>query len=223
MIDSPDRTIATLANFARAMRSSRLGSVFIDFGALEQYDLGANGLLDILVDELMIEARSTGRIIRWRGNFPSNPAHVRFVRAMGVIKRLKVEHEADCCLRQHLAISQGAPDPGWTLLSMASITTMNRRRARHRSTRLPTKPSLWCISRIRPVARALRSWASSRSPGGSDLSCLKRPCWPFAQALAKPSSRPAARAAAGEDTKAPCGGHTLTCTSTHQRVDRTSP
>lgn len=94
MIDSPDRTIATLANFARAMRSARLGSVYIDFAALEQYDLGANGLLDILVDELIIEARRTGRIIRWKGNFPSDPAHVRFVRAMGVIKRLKVEHEA---------------------------------------------------------------------------------------------------------------------------------
>ena len=94
MIDSPDRTIATLANFAKAMRSSRLGSVFIDFGALEQYDLGANGLLDILVDELITEDRRTGRTIRWRGNFPADPAHERFVRAMGVIKRLKVEHEA---------------------------------------------------------------------------------------------------------------------------------
>ena len=93
MIDSPERTISALADFARAMRSDRLGTVYIDFGKLDQYDLGANGLLDIIVDELTVEARRTGRIIRWRGNFPANPAHVRFVRAMGVIKRLKVIHE----------------------------------------------------------------------------------------------------------------------------------
>lgn len=93
IIDNPERTIGALASFARAMRSERLGTVYIDFSKLSDYDLGANGLLDILVDELTVEFRRAGRTVRWNGNFPGDPAHARFVRAMGVIKRLKVVHE----------------------------------------------------------------------------------------------------------------------------------
>lgn len=93
MIDSPEFAIRALADFARALRSARLGTVYIDFSKLSEYDLGANGLLDIIVDELTVEFRRKRRILRWKGNFPSNPAHARFVRSMGVIKRLKIVHE----------------------------------------------------------------------------------------------------------------------------------
>ena len=93
IIDSPERAIAALANFARAMRTDKRGTVYIDFSKLSKYDLGANGLLDVIVDELSVESKRSGRIVRWRGNFPSDPAHARFVRAMGVIKRLKVVKE----------------------------------------------------------------------------------------------------------------------------------
>lgn len=93
MIDNPERTLGALSNLARAMRSDRLGSVYIDFCRLTSQDLMANAVLDVLVDELSVQARQTRRVIQWRGNFPSNPEHVRFVRAMGVIKRLKVAHE----------------------------------------------------------------------------------------------------------------------------------
>ena len=93
MIDSPEPALDSLAYFARVIRADRLRSVYIDFSKIKRYDLGANGLLDVLVHELSIEARRTGRSIRWQGNFPSDPAHVRFVRAMGVIRRLKVIQE----------------------------------------------------------------------------------------------------------------------------------
>lgn len=93
IIDSPEQTIAALSELSKAAHAAHLGTVYIDFGKLDQYDLGANGLLDIIVDELSIEARRTGRSLRWRGKYPKNPAHIRFIRALGVIKRLKIVHE----------------------------------------------------------------------------------------------------------------------------------
>lgn len=91
--DSPERTLVALGNLACQMHTQRLNSVFLDFEKLTQYDLGANGLLDVLVDELSTQARQTKRSIRWRGIYPVDPAHRRFLQAMGVIKRLKIEHE----------------------------------------------------------------------------------------------------------------------------------
>jgi hypothetical protein len=93
IIDSPERTLMALGNLAYQMHSQRLNSVFLDFEKLAQYDLGANGLLDVLVDELSTQERQTGRKIRWLGTYPDDPAHRRFLQAMGVIKRLKIEHE----------------------------------------------------------------------------------------------------------------------------------
>lgn len=93
LMEAPEQALASLSHLARAMAYEGLNDVYIDFSRLTQYDLGANALLDVLVDELDTQARRSKRVIRWRGNFPTDPAHVRFVRALGVIKRLKVEHE----------------------------------------------------------------------------------------------------------------------------------
>lgn len=93
VMEAPEQALASLSHLARAMAYEGLNDVYIDFSRLTQYDLGANALLDVLVDELDTQARRSKRVIRWRGNFPKDPAHVRFVRALGVIKRLKVEHE----------------------------------------------------------------------------------------------------------------------------------
>jgi hypothetical protein len=93
VIDDTARTLDALSRFARAMRAHRVSSVFIDFSRMASYDLGANGLLDILIQELAVEARRNARTVRWRGTFPAGPAHARFVRALGVIKRLRVAHE----------------------------------------------------------------------------------------------------------------------------------
>jgi hypothetical protein len=93
IIDSPEQTLASLSLLAQQMQAERLGQVFLDFRKLTKYDLGANGLLDVLVDELSIQARQTKRKIRWRGTYPADSGDRRFVKAMGVIKRLKIEHE----------------------------------------------------------------------------------------------------------------------------------
>lgn len=93
VMDAPEQAIGALSLLAHSMLYDGLSLVYIDFSRLAVYDLGANALLDVLVEELTTQARRTHRSIRWRGNFPSDPAQVRFVRALGVIKRLKVAHE----------------------------------------------------------------------------------------------------------------------------------
>lgn len=93
IMDSPERALAALSSLAKEMQAHRLAHVHLDFSKLTQYDLGANGVLDVLVEELRNEARQTGRRIRWTGKYPPDPGHRRFVKAMGVIKRLKILHE----------------------------------------------------------------------------------------------------------------------------------
>lgn len=93
MIDRPELALAIVTAFAGTIRRTQVKSVFIDFQRLEQYDLGANGLLDVVVEELATEYRRTKRRLLWRGNFPTDPGHQRFIRSMGVIKRLKVQDE----------------------------------------------------------------------------------------------------------------------------------
>ncbi|QRR36327.1 hypothetical protein JNX00_10900 [Hydrogenophaga sp. YM1] len=92
LIDHPEQALAPLAKLAQAMQSRAIASVFVNFDSLEQYDLGANGLFDVLVEELAVESRRSGRTVNWRGNFPADPAHARFVRALGLIKRLKIKN-----------------------------------------------------------------------------------------------------------------------------------
>ena len=93
LLDAPEGTLRCLREFAAATVSQRPKSVDIDYSRVTQQDLGANALLDIIVDELSTQARRTGRKLRWRGTYPKDPALKRFVRAMGVIKRLRIEHE----------------------------------------------------------------------------------------------------------------------------------
>lgn len=93
IIDNPETTLAALSEFARQMHAYSLRKVFLDFGHLTQYDLGANGLLVVLIEELATQARRTNRKIRWQGTYPEDPGLQRFLKAMGVIKRLKIVHE----------------------------------------------------------------------------------------------------------------------------------
>ena len=62
-------------------------------GQAKSYDLGANAILDVLVDELRVQARRTGRRLSWTGSYPTDKSLRRFVQAMGVIKKLEVTHE----------------------------------------------------------------------------------------------------------------------------------
>jgi hypothetical protein len=93
VLAKPDTAVDAVTQFARQLRAQRLGRIYLDFTKVTDQDLGANAILDVLVDELQVQARRTGRKIRWGGTYPSSPDDRRFMRAMGVIRRLKVEHE----------------------------------------------------------------------------------------------------------------------------------
>jgi hypothetical protein len=93
ILDKPEVAIGSVGQFASQLRAQRLGSIYLDFTAVAEQDLGANALLDVLVDELQTQARRTGRRIRWHGTYPKRADDRRFLRAMGVIKRLQIAHE----------------------------------------------------------------------------------------------------------------------------------
>ncbi|MBI5781126.1 MAG: hypothetical protein HZA65_05595, partial [Rhodocyclales bacterium] len=93
VLDRPDAALATISDLASQLRAQRLGSIYLDFTKVVLQDLGANGLLDVLVDEQQTQARRANRTLRWRGTFPKSAADRRFMRAMGVIKRLQITHE----------------------------------------------------------------------------------------------------------------------------------
>lgn len=93
IIERPELTIRALSALAQEMTKPKIAQIFLDFQNLSTCDLGANSLLDVLVDELATQARLTGRKIYWKGTYPVDQAHRRFMKAMGVIKRLKITHE----------------------------------------------------------------------------------------------------------------------------------
>lgn len=93
IIDDPGGTLRALTFLAQEMRTPKINEFFFDFGRLEKQDLGANGVLDVLVQELSTQAKQTGRKIRFRGTYPEDAGLRRFLRGMGVIKRLKITHE----------------------------------------------------------------------------------------------------------------------------------
>ena len=65
VVDDPEGAFYKLAELAHKLKAYRLGSVFLDFSKVEEQDLSANGLLDVLVDELSTAARRTKHKIRW--------------------------------------------------------------------------------------------------------------------------------------------------------------
>lgn len=93
MMENPTGTIAALADFAMKLTMPRVRSVTIDLNKVKTYDLGANALLDVLVDEVTVKARQTRRKIHWRGSYPADSNLRRLVRSLGVIKFLEVDHE----------------------------------------------------------------------------------------------------------------------------------
>ena len=88
IIEAPEKAVATIEFFAKAIRQERLRSVNLNHAALNKYDLAANGLLDLVAIELNKEASLTKRRIKWRGQFPKDRHVQRFIRALGIIEHL---------------------------------------------------------------------------------------------------------------------------------------
>lgn len=90
MTEQPESTLLTVRNLARHLNGHFGGSLFLEMTGVRQFDVGANALLDVLVDECQVVTRISGRAFRWQGTLPVNPAAARLLRALGVIRRLKI-------------------------------------------------------------------------------------------------------------------------------------
>lgn len=94
IMENPQGVLDSIKSFAtELLQHQKLRRVFVDLSDVEVYDLGANSLLDILIEEASYKATRTGRRIRWSGAYPRDPSLRRFVKSMGVIKKLQVSHE----------------------------------------------------------------------------------------------------------------------------------
>jgi hypothetical protein len=93
MMENPEGTLIALRDLASMLLLPKVRRVKIDMSAVKSYDLGANALLDILVEEVNTKARHTKRRIRWSGSYPAEPVQRRLVQSLGVIKFLEVSHE----------------------------------------------------------------------------------------------------------------------------------
>lgn len=93
LLDNPVECLEALQRFAAQLCIPRVRQVHVDLGSVTAYDVGANALLDVLVDEVHWKAKRSKRKIRWTGRYPANAALRRLAKALGVIKKLEVEHE----------------------------------------------------------------------------------------------------------------------------------
>lgn len=93
VMENPIGTISALADFACQLAIPKVRSVRIDLNKIKTYDLAANALLDILVEEVTAKARQTRRKVKWNGSYPADDDQRRLVQSLGVIKFLEVAHE----------------------------------------------------------------------------------------------------------------------------------
>lgn len=93
LMDDTEGTLNALKELATQLLLPKVRSVLIDMSKVKSYDLGANALLDILVDEINTKAKRTRRKINWKGSYPADADQRRLVRSLGVIKFLEVSHE----------------------------------------------------------------------------------------------------------------------------------
>lgn len=92
MFDAPEEAIGLVASFAATHRKVVFSDVFVDLSRITCQDLGAHALLDKLVDEVTHQATFQNKLLAWKGTYPKDPAQKRFIRAMGIIKQLKIAH-----------------------------------------------------------------------------------------------------------------------------------
>ena len=93
VLENPSEVLRAIMALACQFQWPRVREVHIDMSKMRSYDLAANGLLDVLVEEATTKAKRTGHRIRWSGKYPAAPELRRRVKAMGVIQRLKIFHE----------------------------------------------------------------------------------------------------------------------------------
>lgn len=93
IFENPTEVLKSISMLATEIQQPRVRDIHLDMSLMQSYDLAANGLLDVIVEEFTTKAKQTGRRIKWSGKYPTTNALRRFVQALGVIKRLKIFHE----------------------------------------------------------------------------------------------------------------------------------
>lgn len=93
IIDNPETVIAHLGQFAKTYLKTRPRAAQIDHSSLINYDLAANGILDLIVVEAKKETKLNKRQLRWSGVFPVDQDVRRFIRGAGIIKHLNISNE----------------------------------------------------------------------------------------------------------------------------------
>ncbi|MCT7307913.1 hypothetical protein [Ralstonia wenshanensis] len=96
ILEDPSTVFDTLSAFARGVAGKPIQRIVFDHRELEEYDLAANALLDIIAVErdTEIRFRDAGRKLRVAGYYPKNATVKRFIQSMGIIKHMEIAHEA---------------------------------------------------------------------------------------------------------------------------------
>ena len=92
IIDNPETVLATLGRFAKTYKISQPRYAQIDHSELINYDLAANGILDLIVVEANKENKLSNKHkqLKWSGVFPKNKEVRRFIHGAGIIKHLNL-------------------------------------------------------------------------------------------------------------------------------------
>ncbi|MGY6161830.1 hypothetical protein [Paraburkholderia strydomiana] len=100
IIEDPETVLDLLTAFAGGVHAQKIQRVVFDHRDLQNYDLAANSLLDIVATERNAELkwRRAKRKLRVAGAYPRDAAVKRFIKATGIIKHMEIAHEA---LSQH--------------------------------------------------------------------------------------------------------------------------
>lgn len=96
IIETPEVVLDLLTSFAHGVSAGGIHKVVFDHRDLEEVDLAANSLLDIVATERNAEIswRHTKRKLRVAGVYPRQPAIKRLIKATGIIKHMEIAHEA---------------------------------------------------------------------------------------------------------------------------------
>lgn len=93
MFDAPERALEIVSRLAKTHKDRSISDVCVAFSQVKSQDLGAHALLDKLVDEMVMQATFQRTRIAWKGDFPQDVAQARFVKAMGIIRQLRISHK----------------------------------------------------------------------------------------------------------------------------------
>lgn len=94
IIDNPYATLKKIREAATYSRvPTKIKGVSINHYTVTSIDLAAESIFDLTMMEMEKEIKSHNRKIQIKGSYPKDEYLQRFIRAVGIIKNLEVEHE----------------------------------------------------------------------------------------------------------------------------------